>query len=67
VSPTSAPGGGGYERLPCGCVMGTEELGPDPADRVFVYEPCSLRCEFYLYVVAETRRQGKPVRTIDTR
>lgn len=46
----------GLERLPCGCVCGT--IGD-----AFVYMPCSLLCEFYLYAVAESKRQGKPLIT----
>lgn len=48
------------ERLPCGCRHGL-------VGEAFVFEPCALDCEFYLYVLAESERQAKPVRTIDAR
>lgn len=42
------------ETLDCGCRIGT-------VSDTFVIEPCSLTCQWYLYVVAETQRQGKPI------
>jgi hypothetical protein len=33
----------------------------DTVKGVFIVKPCSLDCEYYLYAVEETRRQGKPV------
>jgi hypothetical protein len=45
-------------RLPCGCRIG-ERI--ERGERQFVVEPCSLKCEYYLYVVRECYRQDKPV------
>jgi len=42
------------ERLPCGCVVAT-------VGDAFVMRPCSLGCEYYLFAVAETKRQDKPL------
>lgn len=50
------------ERLPCGCRHGTDEV-----TEAFIYEPCSMDCEFYLYVLEESKRQGKPTVTLDAR
>ena len=50
----------GWEVLPCGCGIGN-------VDDSFVIEPCSLTCENYLYAVAETQRQGKPITMVDLR
>lgn len=52
------------ERLPCGCQLGTDVIDGVPT---FLYEPCALDCEYYLYVVAESKRQGKPLTTVDVR
>lgn len=43
--------------LPCGCKI-------DTIEDTFVMEPCSPDCEYYLYAMAEIRRQAKPVRAI---
>lgn len=48
------------ERLPCGCQFGV-------VNNAFVYEPCSLDCEWYKFVLAEAQRQGKPTTTLDLR
>lgn len=45
------------ERLPCGCVIGN-------AGDAFVMQPCSPTCEYYLYFLAESGRQAKPVEYI---
>jgi hypothetical protein len=42
------------QRLPCGCVM-------DTVGDAFVYQPCSLNCEYYLYVVQQSKKLGKPL------
>lgn len=49
-----------YQRLPCGCQMGTD-------DDKFIFIPHSLDCKYYLYTLAESKRQGKPIITIDAR
>lgn len=41
-------------RLRCGCQVGT-------ACGAFVIRPCSLRCEYYRFAMAEARRNTKPV------
>lgn len=51
-----------WERLPCGCGMGTDE-----ATSTFLFEPCSLDCKYYRYVIEEADRQGKPLSTLDLR
>ena len=51
-------------RLPCGCRMGTDMV--DDVE-TFIFEPHALDCENYLYVLAESRRQGKPTTIIDAR
>jgi hypothetical protein len=33
----------------------------------FLYEPCALDCQYYLYVLAEAERQGKATTTLDAR
>lgn len=50
------------QRLPCGC-----RISSDPKTRAFLIEPCSLTCEYYLYSLDETQRQGKQVVAIDVR
>lgn len=40
------------ETLECGCQMGT-------VGEAFVFRPHDLKCPTYLYVLAETERQGK--------
>lgn len=50
------------ERLPCGCLMGTDEK-----TKAFLYEPCSLTCEYFQYVLEESKRQGKPTTVLDLR
>lgn len=44
------------ETLPCGCQMGDK-------DGIFYYRPCSLLCEYYLYVLKQTAADSKPVIT----
>lgn len=46
------------ETLPCGCLLGSAIVNGEPT---FVYEPCSLTCEYYLYMQQESARMGKPV------
>lgn len=45
-----------FERLPCGCVMGS--IGD-----AFVYIPCSVLCKFYLHAVDLAKQAGKPIET----
>lgn len=45
---------------PCGCGFGV-------VGDAFVIEPCDMLCPTYLYVVAESERQGKPRSMIDMR
>lgn len=52
----------GVERLPCGCQMDQQIIDGVPT---FIYEPCSLDCEYYLYMLEEGKRQGKPMTIID--
>lgn len=42
--------------LPCGCVMET-------VNDTFYYRPCSLLCQYYLYVVEQTKLAGNPIET----
>jgi hypothetical protein len=44
------------ERLPCGCIVGT--IGD-----AFAIRPCRSGCRYYLFVLAEAARQGKPIST----
>lgn len=53
------------ERLPCGCQMGTSTNSA--GEEVFLFEPHAMDCEYYLYVLDESARQGKPVTTLDVR
>jgi len=46
------------EVLPCGCHMWTD-------NGVFMFEPHALDCKFYLYVLEESARQGKPTTILD--
>ena len=48
------------EELPCGCKMGS-------VGDAFVMQPCSTDCQYFRYAVAETKRQGKAVHTVDAR
>lgn len=50
------------DTLPCGCHLGTDE-----ETKVFYFEPCSLSCPYYLYMLKESERQSKPVITLDAR
>jgi hypothetical protein len=50
------------ERLPCGCRMETQVIDGQP---MFIYEPCALDCRYYLYVLEEGKRQGKPTTVVD--
>lgn len=52
-----------YTKLPCGCIFGTEPL-PDGGN-AFIYRPCSLDCQYYLYSQQAAAEQGKPLKTID--
>lgn len=49
------------EELPCGCKIGVTD-----ANEV-VFEAHSTDCKYYLYVIAEAKRQGKPLelRSVD--
>lgn len=42
------------QELPCGCKMG-EEGGQ------FIFEPHSLECEYYLYVIEQAEARNKPI------
>lgn len=53
-----------YQRLPCGCIHGTEDVN---GTRTYVFEPHALDCKYYLYVQDEMARQGKPVTVVDAR
>lgn len=44
----------------CGCRFAT-----DAVTETFIFEPCSLTCELYVYAVAAAERQGKPMTHID--
>jgi hypothetical protein len=46
------------QTAPCGCIVGTAYVDGEPT---FVIEPCATDCSTYLYAVAETKRQGKPL------
>lgn len=50
------------ETLDCGCHMWTDTVGDD---QVFMFEPHALDCKFYLFVLEESKRQAKPVTTLD--
>lgn len=39
------------EVLPCGCSMST-------VGKTFLYEPCSLTCEYYLYMLSVAEEQN---------
>lgn len=41
-------------KLPCGCEM--EKQG-----NAFMVKPCSLTCEYYLYVLEQSKRKNTPV------
>ena len=49
------------ETLPCGCRIGS-------VDDTFVLEACDqgMDCPTVRYVMAETKRQGKPYSVLDT-
>lgn len=47
-----------FEALPCGCRMGNVE-------NVFVFEPHSLDCIYYLYVMQFAEERGKPITYLD--
>jgi hypothetical protein len=51
---------GGLERFPCGCRMGV-------VGDAFVMEPCSGRCPYFRYAMAQSRRLGRPVSLVDMR
>lgn len=50
--------------LPCGC-----RIWEDTIDRAvtLIFEPHALDCKHYLFFIAESARQDKPVTTIDAR
>jgi hypothetical protein len=52
------------EQLPCGCHIGTDVIDGTNA---FLIVPCSLQCDNYLFVLAESERQHKPTTIIDAR
>lgn len=52
--PTPAPG---MERFKCGCLMGV-------VGEAFVMEPCSGRCDVFIYAVRH-RERGRPIDVID--
>jgi hypothetical protein len=54
----------GFDVLPCGCRMKTAVVG---GRDTFLFKPHALDCEHYLFVIAETERQGKQRNVIDTR
>lgn len=47
------------ETLPCGCVIGEIPIGV--GEFAFAIRPCSLLCTYYVYVLEESRRTGKPI------
>lgn len=52
------------ETFPCGCKMGQAVIdGVNTA----VFEPHSTSCEYYLYFVAQSKAQDKPIelRSVD--
>lgn len=52
------------ETLPCGCRHGTDVID---GVRTYLYEPCSLQCKYYLYVLEQSKAQGNKITKIDTR
>lgn len=50
------------ETLKCGCIVQF-----DDEDRTMTFVPHALDCDYYLYFMEETRRQGKHVTVIDAR
>jgi len=42
------------EKLPCGCKLANRVV---EGEKQFLIEPCSPDCEYYLFVVAEAKRQ----------
>ena len=53
--PAPAPG---MERLACGCLIGN-------VGDAFVIEPCSGRCDMFIYAVRNSALAGKPIETLD--
>ncbi len=54
-----------YRRLPCGCLMGSEEI--EEGKKAFVYVPCSPDCRYLAYVNEEAQKRGMPWTVIDAR
>jgi hypothetical protein len=46
------------DELPCGCVIGTADVG---GQRAFIMKPCGPDCEYYQYALSQAERQGKPI------
>lgn len=44
--------------LPCGCVLTTQTLG---GIKTFLYAPCHLDCEYYLYAVEQSAKKSIPL------
>lgn len=53
-----------YDRLPCGCIAGTETVG---GTRTFVFVPHALDCEYLELVKAESEQRGMPLTVVDAR
>lgn len=53
-----------YERLPCGCMTGVEEVD---GRRTFVFIPHALDCQYLAHVRDEAHRAGKELTVIDAR
>jgi hypothetical protein len=52
------------EKLPCGCILDAQVIN---GVNTFVMVPCALDCQFYVYALEESKRQGKPPRIVDAR
>lgn len=48
----------GQDVLPCGCIARTVL---QDGERIFEMVPCSLDCERLIYVLKESKDQGKPI------
>jgi hypothetical protein len=46
------------EKLPCGCEVGTAIVD---GMKTFVMRPCSLTCDYYLYALEESKKQGNRI------
>lgn len=49
---------GTYEELDCGCESWNQV---HDGEKIFLMRPCSLTCEFYLYALGESQRQGNTI------